>query len=90
MQQGLIDLDEAADALEAQAKEIAELKVNNHALKDVVSFEKKRSADYKSLCDQLATAAEPFTSPDIVDETDGTIPLMDKLEEALTAWRAMK
>jgi hypothetical protein len=33
---------------------------------------------------ELMSASEPFTDPDIVDETDGTIPLMDRLEEALT------
>ena len=78
VQQGLIDLDEAADALEAQAKEIAELKVNNHALKDVVSFEKKRSADYKSLCDQLAAKKDGS----IKFDPEAVLELIERMEVA--------
>jgi hypothetical protein len=33
----------------------------------------------------LREAATPFTSPDVVDETSGTIPLMDALEKALSS-----
>ena len=76
--------DEAADTLEAQAKEITELKVNNNALKDVVSFEKKRSADYKALCDQLGEAIEEMERNPSGDYTDQIAA------EALAAWRAMK
>lgn len=32
---------------------------------------------------ELIQAAEPFTSGDTVDETSGTVPLMDRLEKAL-------
>ena len=32
---------------------------------------------------RLVKAAKPFTSGDVVDETDGTIPLMEELEEAI-------
>ena len=32
---------------------------------------------------ELIEAAEPFTSGDTVDETGGTIPLMERLEEAI-------
>ncbi len=32
---------------------------------------------------ELRDAAEPFTSGDIVDETEGTEPLMDRLESAI-------
>jgi len=42
-------------------------------------------------CDQLRAqinvlreAATPFTSPDVVDETSGTIPLMGALEKAIS------
>jgi len=33
--------------------------------------------------DRLVIAAQPFTSPDVVDETSGTIPLMEELAAAL-------
>ncbi len=33
----------------------------------------------------LREAATPFTSPDVVDETSGTNPLMDALEKALSS-----
>lgn len=36
---------------------------------------------------RLIRAAEPFTSSDIVDETSGTIPLMEELGKALLAAR---
>lgn len=32
---------------------------------------------------ELRDAAEPFTSGDIVDETEGTEPLMERLEAAI-------
>ena len=32
---------------------------------------------------ELIETSEPFTSGDIVDETNGTIPLMERLELAL-------
>jgi 2-methylisocitrate lyase-like PEP mutase family enzyme len=31
----------------------------------------------------LIEAARPFTSPEVVDETTGTVPLMDALDEAI-------
>jgi hypothetical protein len=37
---------------------------------------------------RLVNAAVPFTSGDIVDETSGTIPLMNELDEALLRARA--
>ena len=33
--------------------------------------------------EELIEAAEPFTSDEVVDETTGTIPLMERLEEAI-------
>lgn len=37
----------------------------------------------KKVLQELIQAAEPFTSGNIVDETDGTIPLMERLEKAI-------
>ncbi len=34
---------------------------------------------------ELIEAAKPFLSGDVVDETSGTIPLMDRLENAIDA-----
>ena len=31
----------------------------------------------------LVDAAKPFTNPNIVDETSGTIPLMERLKKAI-------
>lgn len=36
---------------------------------------------------RLVAAATPFTSADVVDETSGTIPLIDELEAAIDAAR---
>ncbi len=33
---------------------------------------------------ELIEASRPFTGGDVVDETSGTIPLMDRLEEAIS------
>ena len=38
---------------------------------------------YFDIIRKLTSAARPFTSGDIVDKTGGTIPLMDKLGEAI-------
>lgn len=38
---------------------------------------------------ELILAASPFTSGDTVTETEGTEPLMDRLEDALEAAREM-
>jgi len=40
--------------------------------------------------DRLIAAAQPFTSRDIVDETSGTIPLMEELAAAIEAARKGK
>jgi hypothetical protein len=37
---------------------------------------------------ELIDAASPFTSGDVVDQTGGTIPLMDRLEDAIDEARA--
>jgi len=37
----------------------------------------------KTVLEELIEAAEPFASGDIVDETSGTIPLMNRLERAI-------
>jgi hypothetical protein len=37
----------------------------------------------KEILVELIDAARPFTSGDIVDETDGTIPIMERLEVAI-------
>ena len=37
----------------------------------------------KQLIRQLIEAARPFTDDKVVDETDGTIPLMEALEDAI-------
>jgi len=36
---------------------------------------------------ELIEASEPFLSSDIVDETSGTIPLVERLREAIEAAR---
>ena len=37
------------------------------------------------IIEELIAAAEPFLSPDVVDETSGTIPLMERLRLAIEA-----
>lgn len=37
----------------------------------------------KSILHELAEAATPFTSGNIVDETNGTTPLMERLDRAI-------
>lgn len=37
----------------------------------------------KKILRELIEAARPFTSGDTVDETSGTIPKMDRLEQAI-------
>ena len=44
----------------------------------------KYCKDLEDSLKELIEAAQPFTSGDTVDETDGTIPLMDRLEAAIT------
>jgi hypothetical protein len=39
----------------------------------------------KAALKELMEVAEPFTDSDVVDETDGTIPLMTRLDKALEA-----
>ena len=39
----------------------------------------------KEILRELIDAAKPFTSGDVVDETSGTIPLMERLEDAIEA-----
>jgi hypothetical protein len=38
---------------------------------------------------RLVEAAKPFLSPDVVTETSGTIPLMERLEEVITEVKAL-
>ena len=38
---------------------------------------------FAEVVEELRDAAKPFTSGDIVDETTGTIPLMERLEVAI-------
>ncbi len=39
--------------------------------------------EFEAILIELIDAAKPFTSGDIVDETTGTIPLMERLERAI-------
>jgi len=46
-------------------------------------YEERKKRPLTSLIRELIEAAEPFLSPDVVDETTGTIPLMIRLEYAI-------
>lgn len=39
--------------------------------------------DKRKCIEDLIAAAKPFTSGDVVDETSGTIPLMEALRKAI-------
>ena len=41
--------------------------------------------EQKRILEALIAAAKPFTSDDVVDETSGTIPLMESLRKAIAA-----
>jgi hypothetical protein len=41
--------------------------------------------EQKRILAALIAAAKPFTSGDVVDETSGTIPLMEALQKAIDA-----
>jgi hypothetical protein len=41
--------------------------------------------EQKQIVAALIAAAKPFTSGDVVDETSGTIPLMEELRKAIEA-----
>jgi hypothetical protein len=41
--------------------------------------------EQKQISAALIAAAKPFTNDDVVDETSGTIPLMEKLRKAIEA-----
>lgn len=71
---------EAADALEAKDKEIAQLKEHDEAL-HIVCIER---AKYKLLCDQLADALE------YAEAGSFKLDVERKIEYALSAWRAIK
>ena len=43
----------------------------------------------KEIIRELIEAVEPFNSGDIVDETSGTIPLMERLEKAIEAAKTL-
>jgi hypothetical protein len=42
-------------------------------------------SDVSEALQRLIAAAKPFLSGDVVDETTGTIPLMQALQDAITA-----
>ena len=44
----------------------------------------------KDIIKELIESAKPFLSGDVVDETCGTIPLMDRLEKAIEAVEAQE
>ena len=45
----------------------------------------KYVAELESALSDLIDASKPFTSGDVVDETCGTIPLMERLENSILA-----
>ena len=75
-----------------QQAEIERLKAENHLLRNTTSVTeldaRVRLADCQRLLRGLVLASECFLSSEVVDETSGTIPLMDRLEKAIKAARA--
>lgn len=83
--------------LDYAKEEIAELKVNNNSLKDVIAYEKSRAADYKALCDQmgaaLKSARDLFTCVETCSRNNFENLALEQIEVAdiaLTALRNMK
>ena len=50
--------------------------------------ERKLLTECKTILTEIIAASAPFTSCNVVDETSGTIPLMERLEDAIRAANA--
>lgn len=50
---------------------------------EITFDEQHELIEIKKTLVELIDAARPFTSSDIVDETTGTIPLMDRLDNCI-------
>lgn len=56
----------------------------------LIEQQQRQIERYEEAGNALAKCAEPFLSSAIVDETDGTVPLMNELDRAICEWRALK